>query len=177
MERELLLLGLLRHEDMHGYQLHEFINRDLAYCTDLKKATAYNLLKKMADEGWVTETEAQEGNRPPRKVYQITAAGEAVFQRLLRENLAGHTLMRLPDGVGLAFIEAIPPQEAAALLEARRSAIAQELDTLEQARQHGHTEGGLRLIVEHQHIHLDAELTWLAQVIETLRHPAEPDND
>ena len=30
MDRELLLLGLLRRSDMHGYQLHEFIERDLA---------------------------------------------------------------------------------------------------------------------------------------------------
>ena len=169
MERELLLLGLLRRQEMHGYQLHEFINRDLAYCTDLKKATAYNLLKKMADEGWVTETEEQEGNRPPRKVYQITASGEALFQRLLRDNLAGHTIMHLPDGIGLAFIEAIPPQEAATLLEKRHTAIAQELETLQQARQRGHSQGGLRLIVEHQAIHLNAELTWLTQIIEQLK--------
>ncbi len=169
MERELLLLGLLRRQDMHGYQLHEFINRDLAYCTDLKKATAYNLLKKMADEGWVTETDEHEGNRPPRKVYQITREGEAVFQRLLRENLANHTTMRLPDGIGLAFIEAIPPHEAADLLEQRRAAISQEFETLQQAREHGHSQGGLRLIVEHQEIHLAAELTWLTQVIAQLK--------
>lgn len=29
MERELVLLGLLRRTDMHGYQLHEFINQNI----------------------------------------------------------------------------------------------------------------------------------------------------
>jgi DNA-binding PadR family transcriptional regulator len=169
MERELLLLGLLRRQEMHGYQIHEFINRDLAYCTDLKKATAYNLLRKMAREGWVTETEEQEGKRPPRRVYHITPSGEAMFQQLLRDNLAGHSLMRLPDGIGLAFIDVIPAQEAAALLEERRRAIAQEYETLEQAQQRGHGEGGLRLIVDHQRVHLDAELTWLSQLIAQLK--------
>lgn len=167
MERELLLLGLLRRQKMHGYQLTEFINRDLAYCTDLKKATAYNLLRKMAKNGWVTETEEQDGNRPPRKVYQITESGETTFQELLRENLARHTTMRLPDGIGLAFIEAIPPQEAADLLERRRLAIEAELLSLQQA--HGHDHGGLRLILDHQKIHLKAELTWLVQVIQELK--------
>ena len=35
MERELLLLGFLRRENMHGYKLNEFIERDMAACTDL----------------------------------------------------------------------------------------------------------------------------------------------
>jgi DNA-binding PadR family transcriptional regulator len=169
MQRELLLLGLLRQRRMHGYQLQEFISRDLEYCTDLKQSTAYNLLKSMADKGWVTTTEEQEGNRPLRTVYQITPEGEVIFQQLLRENLAHHTTMRLPDGIGLAFIDAIPPLEAAELLSQRRSAIQQQLTMLQQARDHGHDHGGLLLIVEHQEIHLNAESIWLAKVIEQLK--------
>lgn len=169
MERELLLLGLLRQRSMHGYQLQEFIDRDLEYCTDLKQSTAYNLLRGMSQKGWVTTTEEQEGNRPPRKVYQITEEGEAIFQQLLRENLATHATMRLPDGIGLAFIDAIPPLEAAELLRKRHDAIQQRLATVQQAHQHGHDHGGLLLTLEHQEIHLNAELTWLTQVIEQLK--------
>ena len=169
MERELLLLGLLRQRSMHGYQLQEFIDRDLEYCTDLKQSTAYNLLRGMSEKGWVTTTEEQEGNRPPRKVYQITEEGEAIFQQLLRDNLAAHATMRLPDGIGLAFIDAIPPLEAAELLRKRRDAIQQRLATVQQAHQHGHDHGGLLLTLEHQEIHLNAELTWLTQVIEQLK--------
>lgn len=169
MERELLLLGLLRQRSMHGYQLQEFINRDLEYCTDLKQSTAYNLLKGMSEKGWVTTTEEQEGNRPTRTVYQITPEGEVIFQQLLRENLGSHTTMRLPDGIGLAFIDAIPPREAAALLSERRAAIQQQLTNVQQARHHGHDSGGLLLIVEHQEIHLNADVTWLTKVIEQLK--------
>jgi DNA-binding PadR family transcriptional regulator len=169
MERELLLLGLLRQRSMHGYQLQEFINRDLEYCTDLKQSTAYNLLKGMSDKGWVTTTQEQEGNRPPRTVYGMTEEGEVIFQRLLRENLANHATMRLPDGIGLAFIDAIPPVEAAELLSKRREAIQEQLARLQQARQHGHDRGGLLLTLEHQEIHLNAELDWLAKVIEQLK--------
>lgn len=169
MERKLLLLGLLRRKNMHGYQIQEIINRDMEYCTNLKQATAYNLLKRMQKDGWVATSEEQEGNRPPRTVYHITDEGEVVFQRLLRENLANHTTMRLPDGIGLAFIEAIPSQEAADLLIKRQSLIQRELDSLQQARQHGHGHGGLLLIVEHQEIHLQAEITWLKKVITQLK--------
>jgi DNA-binding PadR family transcriptional regulator len=169
MERELLLLGLLRQRRMHGYQLQEFINRDLEYCTDLKQSTAYNLLKGMSDKGWVMTTQEQEGNRPPRTVYEMTQDGEVIFQQLLRVNLANHTTMRLPDGIGLAFIDAIPPLEAAELLSKRRDAIEQQLSNLQHARQHGHDKGGLLLTLEHQEIHLNAELDWLTKVIEQLK--------
>ncbi|MGD8597706.1 MAG: helix-turn-helix transcriptional regulator, partial [Anaerolineae bacterium] len=76
MERELLLLGLLRSQDMHGYQLHEAIDSHLGMGVQLTKPTAYRLLSNMADDGWVTFREEQEGNRPPRRVYAITPKGE-----------------------------------------------------------------------------------------------------
>jgi len=168
MEREFLLLGLLRHQSMHGYQLQEIVNRDLEYCTNLKQATVYNLLKRLAEKGWVVSTEEQEGNRPARRVYQITEDGETMFQQLLRENLAHHASMQLPDGIGLAFIDAIPAQEARELLTQRRLAIQEALLPLQEAREHGHDHGGLLLVTEHQEIHLNAEITWLTKVIKQL---------
>lgn len=54
MERELLLLGLLQQQEMHGYQLHEFIDSYMQTCVDLKKSTAYYLLEKMAKDGFLS---------------------------------------------------------------------------------------------------------------------------
>lgn len=90
MERELLLLGLLRKNHVHGYKLIECIERELSLFTDLKKSTAYFLLDKMAQKGWITPTEAREGNRPPKQVFTVTPDGEAAFQDMLRENLSTH---------------------------------------------------------------------------------------
>ena len=87
MERELLLLGMLRIQAMHGYQLHELIDSHLGESIQIKKPTAYSLLNKMADAGWVSYVEEQAGNRPLRRVYTITEAGEAAFQRLIRQRV------------------------------------------------------------------------------------------
>ena len=38
MEREMLLLGLLRNGEMHGYQLNDYIERTLSFCAGVKKA-------------------------------------------------------------------------------------------------------------------------------------------
>ena len=170
MERELLLLGLLRRAHMHGYQLHEFIERDLATCTDLKKPTAYFLLDKMTRLGWVAQREEREGNRPPRRVYQVTPAGEAQFQRLLRENLGSHAITRFPGDAGLMFADALPPAEALALLGERRMALEADLVAARAAPPHA---GAPQLIIEHRIVHLESELRWLDEVMDRLAQGAE----
>jgi DNA-binding PadR family transcriptional regulator len=162
VERELLLLGLLRVQGMHGYQLLEFVETQMAFCVDLKKPTAYFLLDKMAVAGWISFEQGQEGNRPPRRVYNITPEGEAVFQRLLRENMATYSPARFATDIGLAFSEALPKQESIHLLEQRRIAVQEQLDGALAAPPHP---GGIQLIIEHQIHHLTSELQWLTDVI------------
>ena len=166
MERKLLLLGILRQQEMHGYQLYEFIDRDLSACTDIKKPTAYYLLNKMAEDGWITEQESQDGNRPPRKVYSLTERGEVAFQRLLRENLSSYSPVYFPGDIGLAFLDSLDSQEAAELLEQRRAGLLGGLADLQAAPAHS---GSLQRVLEHRRRHLTAELAWLDEVIAQLK--------
>jgi DNA-binding PadR family transcriptional regulator len=170
MERELLLLGLLQKEEMHGYQLHEFIDSFMQTCVDLKKSTAYYLLEKMANEGYVTRTEEREGNRPPRHVYQLTPLGEAHFIDLLRQNLATHIPAKFPGDTGLTFLDNLPTAEAVNLLQQRREQLAKAVAVIEQAPIHT---GSLQFMIEHQKLHLQSELDWLDSVIEQLANKAE----
>jgi DNA-binding PadR family transcriptional regulator len=171
MHRELLLLGVLRQGNLHGYGINEFIQRDMAFCTDLKKPTAYHLLQKMAAAGWIQEREIRQGNRPARRTYHITPAGEAAFQQLLRENLSAHHSTRFTGDIGLAFIDELPAAEALPLLRRRRQALLAEQATVEAVPQHG--QGGMQLILEHQTRHLAFELAWLDEVITRLSHLPE----
>ncbi|MBE2225665.1 MAG: PadR family transcriptional regulator [Anaerolineae bacterium] len=165
MERELLLLGLLQKEEMHGYQLHEFIDSFMQTCVDLKKSTAYYLLEKMAKEGYVTRTEEREGNRPPRRVYHLTAAGEECFLALLRQNLASYLPATFAGDTGLTFLDNLPASEAVSLLEQRRAQLAEAVAAIERAPLHT---GTLQFMIEHQQVHLQSELAWLDSVIARL---------
>ena len=162
MERELLLLGLLRSQDMHGYQLHEAIDSHLGMGVQLTKPTAYRLLSNMAEDGWVTFREEQEGNRPPRRVYAITPKGEVAFQRLLRENLVNYEPSDFTCHIGLAFLDELAPEEALPLLHSRRAGME---ELLESTRAHGEHPGSLQLMLERQVHLLTAELDWLDTVI------------
>jgi DNA-binding PadR family transcriptional regulator len=165
MDNRLLLLGLLRRQEMHGYQLNEFIDRELAFCTDLKKPTAYFLLNKMTAEGWISEEQRETGNRPPRRVYRLTPEGEAAFQRLLRENLASYSPARFSGDMGLAFIDALEPQEALILFGQRRATLAQALENARSTPAHA---GSPQWVVDHQRRHLACELEWMDEVMKRL---------
>lgn len=166
MERELLLLGLLRQGAMHGYQLHDFIERNLAFCTDLKKPTAYVLLDKMQAKGWIVVQEAREGNRPYKRVYSLTPAGEEAFQRLLRENLGDFVAAKTGSDIGLAFVDALSKAEALRLLDRRRAALAEQLAEFEAVPEH---QGSYQLLIDHQLHYLRSELQWLDEVIARIR--------
>jgi DNA-binding PadR family transcriptional regulator len=164
MNKKLLLLGLLRLQEMHGYQLNEVIDAHLGSSVYLTKPTAYNLLQKMTDDGWISCKEEREGNRPTRSVYAITPEGETVFQSLLRESLAEYEPAEFKSDISLIFLDALPPSEAAALLQQRREAVEVLLKPILEADD-GHHSGGFGLVVEHQKRYLQAELQWLDEII------------
>ena len=165
MERKLLLLGLLRSQDMHGYQLNEFIDSHLGTAIHLTKPTAYRLLNKMSDDGWVTSSEEREGNRPPRRVFAITPEGKAAFGQLLRESLADYQPIVFPGQIGLLFLGEIPPQEAVELLGQRRSSVEEALQNMQA---HDMDETSFAPMLLHQTRHLETELLWLDEVIAQL---------
>lgn len=165
MQRELLLLGMLRRGRTHAYQLNEFIERDMEHVIDLKKPTAYALLEKMEKQGWITQHQTQEGNRPPRREYELTSEGETQFQTLLRETLAVPSPIYFTMDVALAFLPELPLTEAIALLRQRRAAVDTTLQELRKVPPH---DEAVQLVIDHHILHTESELAWIDQVIERL---------
>ena len=162
-ERELLLLGLLRKREMHGYQLSEFMETHLALFFDIKKATAYNLLGKMEEKGWVSSREEQEGKRPPRRVFAITPEGEDLFQELIRDALPEYRRPAYPGNVPILFMDALPSSEREELLDLRRDAIRERMVALET-----HLDHVDHPLFDHQLLILQAELEWVKSLLEGL---------
>ncbi|HLV43356.1 MAG TPA: PadR family transcriptional regulator [Aggregatilineales bacterium] len=174
MHRRLLLLGLLRREDMHGYRLNEFVEREMAFCADVKKPTAYYLLDKLAEEGYLSEKQEpfSEG-RPPRKTYSITPEGELYFRRLLRENLRQFEPPTFPVDMSVAFLEELPPAEALELLHERQRLVEERLVRLRETPEH---EGALQFVIDHHIRHFEAELDWLHEITGWLE-TRQPDSE
>ena len=130
-DKNLLLLGILSMQSIHGYQLNEFLKAP-TNGIQIGKANAYRLLAKLEQKGWVTHKEEREGNRPPRQVYSITPEGQTEFDNLLRKRLADHEPGEHPDGVSLNFIGALKPKKAGTLLKRRLELLEQRFAALDE---------------------------------------------
>jgi DNA-binding PadR family transcriptional regulator len=167
-ERALLLLGMLRSQSQHGYQINEFIERNLSRVTDMKKPTAYAILDRLSRDGYVRMRTEQEGNRPPRKVYSITPKGEQAFEDLLRKTLARSDRFSVPGDIGLMFLGHLPRAEAITLLEQRMADLAEQHASYARAPRHDY-DVGARMVIERILLHMDVERDWLASAIAMLR--------
>lgn len=170
MERKLLLLGLLRLQEMHGYQINELIDAHLGTSIQLKKPTVYKLLATMLDDGWIRYYEEQEGNYPTRRVYQITLEGEEAFQRLLRQSLADYQPISYLGNIGIVFLDVLPKDEAVSLLLQQRQEVERVAGALQADERH---QGGFQLMLSYHLSQLSAELAWLDEVITHLQHAEE----
>ena len=162
MEKKLLILGVLRSQEMHGYQLSEHLDHTVGMAITLKKSNAYKLLNKMEEDGWVTYHEEREGNRPPRRVYAITPEGETAFQKMLRESLAAYPSPEFPGVIALNHLDALSPDEAVSLLGQRREKVEgrfREIDVVPADIRSLHPG------FEYLHRYYLAELEWLDEVM------------
>jgi DNA-binding PadR family transcriptional regulator len=163
MARKLLLLGMLRMQEMHGYQINEFIDVHLGTSIQLKKPTVYKLLGVMEGDGWINSREEREGNYPPRRVYAITETGESAFQELLRANIADYQPASYLGNIGIVYLDALPIEEAAILLAERRKKVNDMLVVLDDHEMHT---DGFDLMLSYQRHLLSAELAWLDGIID-----------
>jgi DNA-binding PadR family transcriptional regulator len=162
MEKTLFLLGLIRDRALHGYQINELLASHFGLIVSITKPTAYRLLNKMTTDGWITFREEQIGNRPPRKIYSITSAGEAAFQRILRQSLAEFNPVEYSNSVSLAFVGVITKAALLPLLEQRRQKILAALQKLSATAKH---QGDFQVVFTHQRRHFEAELTSIEEII------------
>jgi DNA-binding PadR family transcriptional regulator len=172
-EYRLLVLGLLRMQEMHGYQLAEVIDSHFSDGDVIKKPTLYDTLKKLQAAGSVTSREDREGNRPPRTVYSLTAQGQQEFVDLLRKHVSAYRGPDPRDEVALMFLGVLPAEETRRLLEMRKASLADALAREPEEDPHHH--GALDPVVTRRIRHLRAEAEWLDEVLAGMTAEAEGD--
>jgi PadR family transcriptional regulator PadR len=72
----MLVLALLRSEEMYGYQIIEELEKRSEEVFKLKEGTLYPILHTLEKERLVTAREAEAPNGRQRRYYRITPAGE-----------------------------------------------------------------------------------------------------
>ncbi|MGA2976445.1 MAG: PadR family transcriptional regulator [Spirochaetia bacterium] len=173
MSTRLVILGILREKPLHGYEIKRIIEQRMGDWTSIAFGSIYFALAKLAEEGMIRKVETrQEGNRPSRSVFEITAAGEKAFLRLLREAWLEIEHQYFSIDLGIAFMNALPKPEI-------KKRLARRIAQLETIQEHiaRHREEQLeqpdvpawaRSIFDHSTVHFASELAWTRELLDQI---------
>ncbi len=165
---EYALLGLLQRQPMHGYQLYQELTAPdgLWLIWRIKQGQLYALLAKLEEYGYLTATLQPQDTRPPRKIFQLTASGQAVLHHWLTTPVARPRQMRQEFLAKLFFAQRAGPTATTALFAVQRALCrtwqAQEQTTATTAT------GFAQIVALFRLSQVDALLVWLDRCEENL---------
>lgn len=83
---DLVVLGFLIREPMHGYQIAEFFEkRGIEFWIKIKMPSVYKALSRLEENKQIVGKVEIDDNNRARKVYSITESGREYFHKLLDE--------------------------------------------------------------------------------------------
>lgn len=160
------LLGLLMRGPAHGYELHQRCEHELGTVWRIGLSRMYALLKDLEVGGLVeSEVEPQE-NRPARKVYNVTPAGRAAFERWVHRPVANTRDIRVLFLAKLYFLRRLETGGVDALVEAQKAVCRAKAE--EVVREMEDLDGGgfERLVLDFRLHQLRAIAEWLGECCE-----------
>ena len=81
----LVILALLKNEDMYGYQLVQQTLDASGGRIVTQEGSLYPVLYKLLDQGLISDRKVQVGKRMTRVYYHLEPAGQQRLQELIRE--------------------------------------------------------------------------------------------
>lgn len=176
------LLGLLAIRPMHGYEMARiFAQDDLTSVCQVEQSLLYTYLRNLEERELVRWEERRVGNRPPRKLYELTPAGRAELDAWLRSPVGRIRDVRLDFLLKLYFLHGSDPSAERALL-VEQIAVCERY-AARMRRDLAESHGFPRLIALSKLSAADATLQWLrmyvaelnsASSMEPARGPAHP---
>jgi len=179
MSTRLVILGLLRRQPLHGYELKHIIEESMGDWTSIAFGSIYFALGQLAEEGLVEKVATErEGGRPSRSIYQITAAGEAEFMRLLRQVWGEVERQYFTFDIGLTFIATMPLEEVKSFLWQRVETLEHILVHLDEHQREQldqeHIPPIAKAVFEHSRVHFLAELDWTRALLDQVERGVYP---
>lgn len=200
---ELAILGLLKEQDLHGYELKKRLTETLGQFSSVSFGSLYPALNRLEAAGAVKAVEANaappasipmtgslggeaaafRARRPERaprggrsrKVYGITDEGQKLFEELLAtESASGDDDRNF--NLKLAFARHLPPEARLGLLERRRAHLVERLARARAAfrARKERLDDYSRSLLEHGTEATERDISWLDRLIERERDNTAP---
>ncbi|GAA3083929.1 PadR family transcriptional regulator [Streptosporangium carneum] len=172
----LAVLAELLAEPMHPYEMGRRLqehgkDRSFKY----NRGSLYMVVEQLRKAGFIIEQETvRDTQRPERTVYALTEEGRQEFYNWMRELVSAPRHEYPHFGVALSLLSLLSPTEAAELLDRRLAALTAEAAEI-RASVRGAVDGGVTWVFlveeEYRLAVLDAERTFITQLIESLKQP------
>lgn len=186
---ELAILGLLKEQELHGYELKKRLVEGLGFASGVSFGSLYPALSRLEAAGAVKAVEFNEPTttvphtgslggelaafraRKPatarggrgKKVYGITERGEQLFEELLAAENQSNDDDRIFN-LRLAFARYLPPDARLGMLERRRAHLVERLIQL-RTRVKAARDSYARSLVEHDQEAAEHDLSWIERLI------------
>jgi PadR family transcriptional regulator AphA len=160
------LLGLLARQPMSGYDIKRFL-KSLSWLIDSPSfGSLYPALHALLEDGLVTVKVIPQQDKPPRKIYSITGAGEETLQKWMRRPVeSGLSLKAFL--MRLILASNLSQNDLVAHLERRRTQVASHLQQTTEAMG-DEADLGERLALDYGVAVANAELAWLDSALSRL---------
>ena len=198
---ELAILGLLKEQELHGYELKKRLSAAFGFFSSVSFGSLYPALARLETAGAVKAVEANEAGHAPipmtgsmtgeaaafrarrepkhggraKKVYGITERGEKLFEELLEADSASADDDR-SFNLRLAFCRYLPPDARLGMLERRRAQLVERLararSTIRASKER--MDAYTRSLMEHGTEATERDISWLDSLIATERRQRGP---
>jgi DNA-binding PadR family transcriptional regulator len=169
------VLGTLAAQGpMHGHEIRRLAERiDVESWSDAQVGSIYNALGRLKSEGLIEEVRSeQEGRRPTRTIYAITASGSEELASLRDKLLYDITLPSDPFDVVLWVSSGLATSELAPAVERRLIGLRELHSRLADERQRLTAAGYLpsvgEMLFRHGEFRIEAEIHWHEELLARL---------
>ena len=174
------MLGLLKEQEMHGYELKKRLADVFGLATAVSFGSLYPALARLESAGAVrvvpviahlaSDDSAAEPERRAsrrRKVYGITATGAEMFAELLAGSQGGPAAGddTRSFNLRLAFARYLPTEARLGLLEQRRALLGERLAQLAARARARRDDRYMRVLYQRQQEALSSDMSWLDGLI------------
>src|SRR5438094_7129708 len=168
---ELAILGLLKEEPMHGYQLSRELGDSLGGFWRVSYGSLYPTLRRLEKEGAVVAEIDPAGRGRRKTTYRITEVGEKLFLELLQETPHDNTTEDTRFRVRLAFFRYLPPETRIRLLERRRASLEDRLGTIKDSLRttRERVDDYTLALMEHGRSVTESDIAWLEGLVRAER--------
>ena len=174
MSLKYVLLGLLSHQPRYGYELKHEAERLLGGGAELNPGQLYPMLRKLADQELIVGERIEQEDRPDKRVFTLTEAGDHDLQTWLDEPVS------LQVGRSALFLHflvlvLVSPTRRADYLRQQRRRLLEYIGQLvaDRAKYEQSDDLATRALREASILHAEADLKWI-EWLESLNDADQP---